>query len=59
MDCPTCKVKMEWIGYTYRDSYLPRGKTGDHNNGSLYKCKNCNNDYLYSFLREKLESRAW
>lgn len=58
MNCPECGMEMELIDSTYCNYDSPRASKGQHT-GDIYRCNNCEEDYINSFLDNELRIWDW
>jgi len=56
--CPECNNEMEIIDETYCNYNSPKANKGEHT-GNIYRCDNCEQDYLDDFLSSKLIIWNW
>jgi hypothetical protein len=58
MECPDCHREMELTDTTYSNYDSGRCYKGKHT-GDIYRCEDCEQTYLYSYIRERLEDWSY
>lgn len=53
MDCPECGKEMILHDTTYSNVTTGRATVGQHT-GDIYRCEDCEQDYIDDFLTDKL-----
>lgn len=53
MECPECGKEMILHDSTYSNINTGRSKIGQHT-GDIYRCEDCEQDYIDDFLTDKL-----
>lgn len=54
MNCPGCNEELEVHDTTYSNITTSRCNAGDHT-GNIYRCEECDEDWLDNFLTGEIE----